>query len=144
MRRWLPLAAVLVIGCGGDDGNGTGPDLGSIQVAVTTSGEALPGAYAVTLDGVQVAQVAASGGTTLSLVSAGTYDVGLTPVPENCTVQGDNPVEVSVVGGSQSQVAFTVQCVPLAATAVVTATTGARPEPVGAARQGRHGGGPGS
>jgi hypothetical protein len=102
MRRWLPLAVAVLVGCGGDDGNGTGPVAGSIQVAVSTSGDDPPGTYSLTLDGVEVAQIAASGGITIPGVSAGLYAVGIAPVPGNCTVAGGNPVQVSVIGGSES------------------------------------------
>jgi len=124
VRRWLPLAVAVLIGCGGDDGNATGPDLGSIRVTVTTTGVNTPGSYLLTLDGTEVAQVGASGELTLPLVSVGPYAVGLTPVPENCVVQGDNPVQVSVVGGSESRVDFAVQCVALAAVGSTAASSG--------------------
>jgi len=127
VHRWLPLAVAVLFGCGGDDGNTTGPDLGSIRVTVTTTGVDTPGSYLVTLDGTEVAQVGASGELALPLVSAGPYAVGLKPVPGNCVVEGDNPVQISVVGGSESRVDFAVQCGPLAAVDSTAASSGRLP-----------------
>jgi uncharacterized protein (DUF2141 family) len=85
---------------------------GTVQVSVSTSGEDIPtGDYTVALEDQGSLSVAVNGGTaTFTEVPPGTHDVTLSGFPGNCTVDGENPEEVTVTAGNTSNVSFAVTC----------------------------------
>jgi hypothetical protein len=87
------------------------PTTGSIEVNVATSGAQLdPDGYTVTLDGAAPGNpVGVNGQVTFSDVSAGSHEVALSGVAENCTVT-DATRTATVTVGETSQVNFAVDC----------------------------------
>ncbi len=113
MRSGCVFAVVVtvVVGCG--DGP-TGPEMGTVAVEVTASGESIDiGGLVVSLDdGAQIENLDASGSVTLD-VEAGDHTVELTDIASNCTVDGDNPVSVTVTAEETSTVSFALTCAPI-------------------------------
>lgn len=111
MRAVCALAIVGAFAACGDDNGGTGPNVGSITVSVTSSGVGVDSAgYVVTLDNGDGEDVAPNGDLSIS-AAAGSHSVALTGVGGNCTVGGDNPRTVDVVAGEDVAVTFDVSCV---------------------------------
>jgi hypothetical protein len=123
-RRLRTATALLVLlGAGCGDGP-TGPQLGTIQVSVHTSG-GIPNddQYELVVGSELRQPIAPSGTAVVSAVSAGPQTVALALVSENCTVSGANPVSVIVQAGQTVQVEFEVVCVTTGIE-VTTRTTG--------------------
>ena len=98
-----------LVGCGDDM---TGPQLGTVEVDVTTSGVAIDAdGFVLGLDdGAQTEDIDTSGSVTLD-VEAGDHTVKLRDIAVNCMVDGDNPVSVTVTAGEISTASFAVTCV---------------------------------
>jgi Tol biopolymer transport system component len=109
-RAVLALAVVAAFAACGDDDGGTGPNVGSITVSVTSSGVGVDSAgYVVVVDNGDGEDVAPNGDLSLS-AAAGSHSVELAGVGSNCTVGGDNPRTVEVVAGEDVAVTFQVTC----------------------------------
>ena len=106
---------------------------GTVQVSVSTSGEDIDlGGYTVTLEDQGSLSVNVDGTATFTEVPPGTYDVTLSGLAGNCTVDGDNPEEVTVMAGITSNVSFAVTCEGLTGDLeVTTQTSGLDPDPDG-------------
>ncbi len=85
------------------------PRVGSIQVVTATSGPA-PTSYDVVLDGASVGAIDASGTRTLESIPSGTHALGLSALPANCQLQGDNPRATIVQTARSVRVSFTITC----------------------------------
>jgi hypothetical protein len=115
---WIPLtgalvpvgAALLLLAACGDDTDPTGPNIGSIQVSVTSTGEpADPTGDTVAVDGASGQPITATGTVTISDVSAGPHSVTLGDLAQNCsTAAGTNPQPVTVAAGETAEIAFAV------------------------------------
>jgi hypothetical protein len=127
MRYPLLILSLLLLSCGGNDGDLTAPDIGSLEVRTSTTGEA--GAdYMIAVDGASGRTLAPNGSLTVSDLEPGFHTVEILAPPPGCTVSGDNPRTVSVAAGSTNVVTFVVTCVPLLGSIqVTTATTGSGP-----------------
>jgi len=139
MRRLVPALVLLglasVAGCdGGDTGGGLtdppppppppAPTMGSIQVAVASSGEDVDGnGYSIQLDGSPKAAIGVNGTVTLSDLAAGDHSVAIEGLAENCAVTSDNPVSVSVTVGATATTSFAVSCVAAVGSLEVTVST---------------------
>ena len=108
----LAVVVAVLVGCGDD--NPIGPELGTVEVEVTASGESIDtGGLVVSLDdGAQIEDLNASDRVTLE-VEAGDHTVELTDIASNCTVDGDNPVSVTVTTEETSTVSFALTCAPI-------------------------------
>lgn len=107
---------------------------GRIDVTVMTTGAGLDAdGYTVDLDGGTVTRpVDTNGSVEFTGVEQGDHTVALVDVPANCTVTGDNPVELEVVAGETTAVSFAVECEATTGSLEVTATTtGNEPDPNG-------------
>ena len=108
----LVLAVVVagLVGCGDD--NPIGPQLGTVEVEVTTSGPAFdPDGFVIDLDdGARTEDVDVSGSVTLE-VEAGDHTFELRDIAWNCMVDSDNPVSVTVTAGETSTASFAITCV---------------------------------
>ena len=140
-RRFERSAAALVLllgpaaACGGGGGGPSGPQDGSINVTISTSGSD-PDAdgYTLQLDSGTGRNVGADATLTLDGVSAGSHTLALGAVAGNCAVADANPRTVMVSAGSTSTVAFDIICTALPTTgalSVTTTTTGQNPDPDG-------------
>lgn len=120
-------------GCGGDTSGPTttdppptpGPVVGSIKVAVISSGEDVGASgYSVNVNGSPKAAIGANGSVTLSDLTPGTHSVALEGLPENCSFTTDNPVSLSVTAGATADASFAVSCVSAVGSLEVAVSTG--------------------
>ncbi|MEX2639484.1 MAG: hypothetical protein WD266_02270 [Balneolales bacterium] len=97
-----------------------GSDTGTAEVVVTTDGpDRGADGYVLVIDETSEEQVPTSGredveeqwteATSLQL-GAGSHDIQLTAVARNCTVEGDNPVEVTIKSGETANITFDIRC----------------------------------
>lgn len=103
---------VLLAGCSNEGSDPTSTvGTGTVVVSVTTTGEQ-PDAdgYSVAL-GSRTATVEPSGTVTFEDVAPGSYEVTLSDVAPNCTVDGEASRMVTLDGPSGAEVAFTLACV---------------------------------
>src|SRR5712692_4651960 len=123
------LLVALAIAC--DDG--LTPDLGQIEVTVTTTGADLdPDGYSLAIDGAAGLVIPVNTTKTVTRLSSGSHSVLLAGLAANCTVSGDNPRLVDTGHGLTAQVAFAVSCVAITGSvAVMVATTGVELDPDG-------------
>jgi cysteine-rich repeat protein len=84
------------------------PDTGSVEVIVSSTGAA-PVSYTVTLNGAKAKSVAANGTAMYEGIVTRDYAVALSGLGD-CTVDGDNPQDVTVNADQTSAVSFTVSC----------------------------------
>lgn len=109
------------------------PTTGTLQVSTATSGDDLdPDGYALSLDGGTGQPIGLSATITLSGVDAGAHTVAVAGLAANCTLAGANPRPVTVVAGATAEASFTIGCAAITGNlAIITATTGAQPDPDG-------------
>lgn len=114
--------ATLWSGCG--DGTGLA-GRGSIRVDVNMTGrDRDPDGFAVSVDGGVAREVQAAGRTVFSGVEAGTHDVLLHEVADNCWVVGDNPRALTVVAGETTRTIFDVTSIRKTGNLDVSVRTG--------------------
>jgi Tol biopolymer transport system component len=143
MAYLVPRSSLLLIaslgialaGCGDGDGGGiTEPPTGTLEITTATTGPG-PATYTLLMDGVSLGPIGASTTRPLAEVAAGAHSVGLSDLPANCQLQGENPREVTLSGGATVNVDFAITCTtPPAQTgtlAIGTSTTGVNPDPDG-------------
>ncbi|MEF8796865.1 MAG: hypothetical protein V5A22_12325 [Salinivenus sp.] len=82
---------------------------GALEVTTETSGTDLDDAYAVSTTDTSTA-IGPNESITFSGLSEGPRDVQLSNVADKCTVEGDNPVSVSITAGETASALFTVTC----------------------------------
>lgn len=88
-----------------------GVETGSIQVSVTTTGEEPDDAYVVFV-GEEGRSIDANGTLLFEDLPVGTRSVELQDVAGNCSVDGPNPVDVTVTVGETELAPFSVVCGP--------------------------------
>lgn len=128
--------AMTVAGCGGESSSTTGPpdtpDPGSLRASVATSGPSAPASYSVRVDDLADRTVPANGSVLVGNLSPGEHQVALNNVPASCSVDGDNPRDVSVTSGTETATRFDVTCVPTTGgISVELITTGEGSDPTG-------------
>jgi TolB protein len=128
-RTWWRIAtrALFLVGpggaaCGGADGP-SGPQVGSVVVTVTTSGEDPdPDGYVLSAGGEQRPIAGAGGSVTLAGLSAGDLTLALTGLAPNCTASlGEQTVRVAA--GAAASASFHVTCAALTTRLTVAVTT---------------------
>jgi predicted small lipoprotein YifL len=103
----VALALAAAAGCG-DNETPPADTVGTLEITTTTTGE--PGIdYSVIVDGASPRGIAANATLTIVDVETGTHLVQLS-VPDNCSLQSDNPQTVQVTTGATTAVAFAVTC----------------------------------
>jgi TolB protein len=109
----LSLAALLVIGCGDDNGGVTPPPpTGTLSVSTTSSGSVLdPDGYTLVIDGTNSLPVGVNDSASAD-IPVGQYSAELTGLADNCGVHGENPVSVTVTEGGDIRIDFRVSCPP--------------------------------
>jgi len=107
----------------------TGSTVGDIRVTVTTTGPAAaldPDGYSVAVDnGGGQAVSTNDGSATFSDLTPGDHYLLFGGVAINCTVEGGNPLKVSVTAGMTAQVAVAVTCAAVGNVQIRVATSGA-------------------
>ena len=105
-----------------------GPGLGSLQVAIATSGTlGDPNGYAIEIDGVPAQPIGAGATITIVGLAAGDHTVRLSDLASNCTLQGANPRMVKVRAGSTAIASFQVNCAGPAAGGLLIITVSIGP-----------------
>jgi major membrane immunogen (membrane-anchored lipoprotein) len=105
------VAAVFLVGCSGSDT--APPARGSIRATVTTTGANIdPDGYELDVFGGSTRSITipANNEVLIADLTAGQYDVQLRDLAANCSVNGSNPVQATVVVGDTVSVAFAVDC----------------------------------
>jgi len=101
--------------------------VGTIEVGTATSGPA-PANYDLVLDADPLGAIGPSGTRALDSIPSGLHTVGLSAVPANCQLAGENPQTLTLQTGATATVSFAVTCVappPETGTLRITiATTG--------------------
>ena len=111
MRVCAAVGVVAVLGACDDD-DPVAPATGTIMVEVAVSGEGTDeDGFTVSLDeGATTEPIDVDGEVTLEGVEAGDHDVELTDLSTNCSVDGDNPVSVTLDAEGEETVTFSVTC----------------------------------
>ncbi len=115
----------------GLDEGGDAPDPGSdepdprgaIMARITIEGPESPDTLMIAVAGIDPEPVAAGESRTWTDLPAGDVALELLGLPVHCAVLGENPRHVTVVADDETQVEFTVACVPLVGDLRVTAST---------------------
>ncbi len=113
---------LLVLAACEDNGTGVVEDL--VITTATTGIDIDPDGYVVAVQGLGSRPIGASGTVAFESVPSGSYVVGLTEIPANCTLAGENPRTVSTGSGDPLAGRFEVTCFPNEGTLEVTTTTG--------------------
>ena len=97
---------------------------GAVRMTVGTTGVNPDGAYQVSIDGgVQTLSVT-DGSIVLASMAAGDHSIALFDIAPNCTVNGPNPVTLTVIAAVTTDLRFAVTCVGDGTIRVTVATTG--------------------
>ena len=89
----------------------TGPQTGSIQVSLTTTGDELdPDGYRILLESGKDVSIGLTGSVSLPELEPGSYLVRLYGLAQNCRTVEENPRIVMVVVGEVVSIGFTVVC----------------------------------
>jgi len=92
---------------------------GSVEIAAPTTGEDQDSTYTVTVDGAELNNLSSIDSLVISL-EIGDHSILLGDLAPNCTVQGPNPVTVTIGQGSRAAITFPVACIPNRATARIS------------------------
>src|SRR3954471_432722 len=84
--------------------------VGTIDVGTATSGPA-PASYDLVLDAGPLGPIDPSGTRAIDSIPSGLHTVGLSAVPANCQLAGDNPQTVTLQTGATAAVSFAITCV---------------------------------
>lgn len=111
--KWNVFATALlpfvVLAC---DDDPVAPTTGSVEVTITTGGDGTDAdGFVVTLDqDVASEDVEVDDTAVFDDVEPGSHELELTDLADNCTVDGDNPLTVTVEAGSTAEASFGVTC----------------------------------
>jgi Tol biopolymer transport system component len=97
---------------------------GDLEASASTTGEDQDDSYTVEVDGgAQSQDIGPNGTATFTGLAAGSHDVELTGVADNCSVSGDNPRTVDVPDGGTATTSFDVSCSDVPGDLEATAST---------------------
>jgi hypothetical protein len=107
------------------------PPVGTIQVETATSGPA-PASYDLVVDADPLGAIGATETRALDSIASGVHSVGLSAVPANCQLAGDNPRSMTLQTGATATVGFAITCTAppaeIGTLKVIIATTGVDPD----------------
>ena len=126
-------SAVSWFGCGGGGSDLAGPEPGSLDVTIATSGpEPDPDGYTLSIDGAAPEAIAVNASRHTEGMAPGNHTVALAGLAGNCTVGTGVGVTVEVLAGGAAAVRFDVACAATTGTVeVVTTSAGSPPDPDG-------------
>jgi hypothetical protein len=106
---------------------------GTLEVTTVTRGvEADLDGYTLLLAEIGGYAIASTGTLSLPEIPAGSHTVRLEALAHNCTVVGEHPRSVGLIGGEITRLAFAVTCSPTTGSVTVrVTTTGSPPDPGG-------------
>jgi hypothetical protein len=93
---------------------------GVVDVRAPTTGVDRDSVYTISVDGGEIGQLRSTDSLSISLV-VGDHAFYLSDLAPNCSVQGPNPVTVSIVHGARTSLNFAVHCLRNVATARISA-----------------------
>jgi hypothetical protein len=106
------LVAGFVLAACGDNAAGPDVDAGVIVVTASTGGDrSNTDAFRLTIDDSEPFLIAPNGRIFLAGLSEGTHLLHLVGIPANCSVDGHNPLAVSLGPGERAEITFTIICV---------------------------------
>ena len=109
-----------------------GARVGSVRFTASTTGtEVDPDGYTATVIGGPSGAIAVNGTATIANVREGLRSVTLGGVAPNCAIAGPDTIDATVIYGSTTDVAFSVQCQPAGRLQVTVATGGTSLDPTG-------------
>jgi hypothetical protein len=134
-RRPSRVAAVLAlafaaswIGCGGGAADLAGPEPGTLDVTIATTGpEPDADGYTLSIDGGTPETVEANGSRHLEGVVPGTHSVTLEGLAGNCTLANNGTTSVEVASGEAAGVRFDVACAATTGSVQVVITSSGNP-----------------
>jgi len=112
---WLFVAVAFVISCGNDS---TGPDpdseteatTGTVEITTSTGGDDQDGdGYTVTL-GENEEDISPDETISIGGLDEGSYNIELSNIAGNCSVDGSNPRTVTVTAGETTSTSFDISC----------------------------------
>ena len=109
----IPLAAILILGCGKSTGPTAPTTMGSVEITVATKSADIdvdPDGYGVMIDGVLSQAIGPNTTVTIGSLSTGGHFVVLIGVAANCSVGSQNPRYVDVIADKATLVSFPVTC----------------------------------
>lgn len=115
----LVAMAIFVWSCGGSDNPTSSdpepnpkpePTTGTIEITTQTTGKDKDDAYTITVNGSNSTSADSSDTVYLTNLEEGSYKMQLNDIAENCSVDGDNPKNVSVTAGDTTATSFDVEC----------------------------------
>ena len=106
---------------------------GVLTVTTSTTGpDPDPDGYVLAVDGGVPQPVGVNTTMSIASLSAGAHSVSLASVARNCTVDGENPRNLTIIAGDTALVSFAITCVAGAGNlTVTTATSGEGVDPDG-------------
>ena len=115
VQRWFGSLLLLsaLMGVAACDEDPSGPDTGTLVVAINTAGAGSDAdGFGISVDGMAQGGVGSTGGTFTALgIARGQHTVQLTGVAANCTVTGGSVARiVNVPGGGTGTATFVVTC----------------------------------
>ena len=133
-RAIARLAALALLGCGAGEDLG-GPDLGAVEVVTETTGSGEdPDGYAVAVDGGVRTPIGQADTVFQGGLQPARHAVALDGLSPSCTLEGENPRDVSVNPAAVARVTFRVDCAApplLGSLEVETVTSGSDLDPDG-------------
>jgi hypothetical protein len=123
-------SAVSWLGCGGGAADLAGPEPGSLDVTIATSGpEPDTDGYTLSIDGAAAEAIAVNASRHTEGLLPGNHTVALAGLAGNCTVGTGTGVTVEVLAGAAAAVRFEVACAATTGTVeVVTTSAGSPPD----------------
>lgn len=104
------VALLSLSACGDDETTGPQPT-GSVEVTTSTTGSSLdPDGYTVIVAGGTGQPIGVEETVTVNEVATDARSVELTDAADNCTVDGDNPRDVTVAADATVSTTFDVNC----------------------------------
>jgi hypothetical protein len=132
-RRLLAVITIVILstiwlGCAGGGGDITVPQVGTLEITTTTSGqEPDPDGYLVSLDGSEPVAVGSDAILRLTDLSTGAHSLELSGLAGNCTVPSGTRIDVSITADEVASASYVISCAPTIGTIQVTTTSAGNP-----------------
>ncbi|MEP6688602.1 MAG: hypothetical protein ABJC36_09655 [Gemmatimonadales bacterium] len=122
-------SAVSWLGCGGGGGSDlTGPEPGSLDVTIATTGPELdPDGYTLSLDGAAAEAIAVNASRHTEGLAPGQHTVALAGLAANCTTSGTAAVALEIIAGAAAALRYDVVCAATTGAIEVTTTSAGSP-----------------
>ena len=115
--------SILVMACGGGDGGGSGPAVGTLKITTATSGVDFDqDGYSISIDGDPLGDITLNSTLQFENIATGNHTLALSGLAANCTA---SPIEapVSVLKQQIAEVTFAISCEANVGSVEVNVTT---------------------